>query len=268
MTTFALAIPHTPWIPERVASLRRLKGQLGIDASCISYASATNFSHHHGEPTHGYREFRDREPNRAWSEKLWAWGLDTGAEYMVQLQDDVIVAPEFWTHLHAMVATWPDRIIGLESVHDMAPRVLEDGSHWYTTADMLIGVGYVIPRGTLALFLDWRRHLVDGWECHEDTLLGVYCLATGTRIWHPVPTVIDHDVGLASTYGNDAHTHRRPTRTLARGGSCDGWPRAQHTPHLGRFYSHTPQLARRIVRDVTREHYSRMVDDVWRGEYR
>jgi hypothetical protein len=244
--TFALSIPHTPWIPERVASFDRLQRLLA------------------NRPQY-YREFTEREPNWSWAQKLWTWGLETGASHLVQLQDDVIVDSEFWPNLRAMVEAVPDQIIGLESVHPISRSIYEAGGCWYTTNDGLIGVGYVMPHDALIEFEAWRSNRLRPGAAQamsEDTLIDVFCMSTGRKVWHPVPTIIDHDTEIASTYGNDKHTNRRPLVTTVRGagweqclvGRLDGLPHCNHykvkenVPNLGRFYVMTPGLCRRWVK--------------------
>ena len=238
MITFALAIPTTAdWVPERAASLERLKAQLGH------------------RPVY-YREFRDREPNWSWSGKLWEWGLRCARAHLVQLQDDVVVGPEFWPTLRAMVDERPDDIIGLESV--LAPS-----SPWYTSGDGLIGVGYVLPPDVLAWLIDWREGLRPGaiQSLNEDQLLGLYAHVSGRRIWHPVPTIIDHDVEIVSTYGNDHHSHRRPAKSTVRGDAPPAsWEPIYPMPHVPLFYGQaTPRLARLHVPGYRYERYRREV---------
>jgi hypothetical protein len=269
MTTIALAIPHTPWIPERVASMARLENALGT-------MMVPGFSPEpSSKPWGGIgRVFTDRAPNKVWSEQLWLWGLETGADYLCQLQDDVLVSPHFWPELHAMIAAVPDQVIGLEAAHPRGRQLARAGIRWYTTADFLVGVAYVLPRAFLDAFLDWRAHeLRDGWVIDEDMLIGLFCLVTGRMIYHPIPTVVDHDVSLASNYGHENHSHRRPSVTwenfepagpVASWEAPDFWrPRA--VPHLGRFYSHTPNLARRWVKGFGEREWRRAQEDVWRG---
>jgi hypothetical protein len=93
-------------------------------------------------------------------------------------------------------------------------------------------------------FLLWRQELRQGAveSVTEDTLLGCFCLSTGHRIWHPIPTIIDHDTSIESTYGNEAHEHRRPSVTWKDSVLADAgefW-RPRSVPHLGRFYASTP----------------------------
>lgn len=246
MTTFALGIPHCSWKPERVEALNRLLQQLAA-------ADVPEGPSHRG-PT---RIFADKEPNWSWAQKLWLWGYETGASHLLQLQDDVQVGAEFWTALLAMVAAVPDQVIGLESV-------LALGSPWYTTGDGLIGVGYVLPRTVLAELFAWeasrlRPGAIE--SLNEDQLLGLFCFETGRRIWHPNPTIIDHDLDIPSTYGNDAHTHRRPAASTVAGATLPlSWRPSEATPHVGSFYrGSTPALLRHWCRGYS---YKRMTEDL------
>ena len=259
--TFSLAIPHCPWVPERVESVQRLERLLGIrhfdqDAG-RDYVIP-------GRRPHQYTDhvawFTDREPNHSWSGKLWKWGYSTGATHLVQLQDDVIVDANFWPNLRAMCEAVPDQIIGLESVHPLSRQVYDNGGNWYTTADGLIGVGYVLPRAVLAELLEWRSARLRPGAIEaisEDTLIDVFCMSTGRKVWHPVPTIIDHDVAMASTYGNDKHAHRRPLVTTVGGDVVHGYG-VGDVPHLGRFYQTTPRLCRRWVKGFSVQELERV----------
>ena len=190
---------------------------------------------------------------------------ETGAGHLLQLQDDVIVDGQFWPNLRAMLAAVPDQIIGLESVHQASQMLYEAGHNWYTTNDGLIGVGYVIPRDVLRMFLEWRATMLrpEGYKhVSEDTLIDMFCLSTGRKVWHPIPTIIDHDTDLPSTYGNDSHTHRRPAMTTVRGAKARDYSGRAH--HLGRFYELTPRMCRRFVKGYHAEDMVRALSD--RGE--
>ena len=239
----ALGIPHAPWRSERIVSYRRLASQL-LENVSIELA--------------GHRVFADREPNYSWSAKLWQWAVDTGATHLLQLQDDVIVAPNFWSHLGRMLEGVPNGVIGLEAVH---PNVANVTGCWYKTYDCLIGVGYVVPTTLLRDFLEWRSKLRKGAieSVSEDTLLGVWCMVTDHGVWHPVPTIVDHDVDLPSTYGNDAHGHRKPLVTWQDRPVTMCW-KPVGVPNLGRFYEATPRLARRWIVGATEEGYQRWME--------
>ncbi len=257
MISFALGIPHTPWIPERADSLAALLGALGIidhepDCQGVNPLAdgrcATCFD------VHVLRVFADREPNVAWSEKLWAWGAaecsgsanDSGATHLLQLQDDVAVPDCFWSALTAMVTAVPDKIIGLQGAHPVFRQLARDGHKWARSHAWMVGCGYVIPRADLAELVKFRA-IFDGiaHEKNEDDFIAWFCTETGRDVWHPIPTLIDH-TPLPSTYGNDANAYQRPTVTWREFGAdeitrTDFWtPTAEVpmvvNPHLNRCW--------------------------------
>lgn len=225
MKPIALGISHTPWIPERVESLARLLGTLGL----------------YGQQDPRYtRIFGERAANHEWSEAMWSWAADAPTEHALFLQDDVVAAPleVFWPELRGMLAAVPDQVICLEVVHPAARAVKNEWHTWMTTADLMVGVGYALPTALLREFLAWRAELLPGAveAIPEDTLLGLWCACVGRRVYHPLPTIIDHDTALQSTYQNDQHSHRRPlVRWNTEEMMPDTWVPAS-PPHLGRFW--------------------------------
>lgn len=190
MTTFSLAVPHTPWVPARVESVKRLAPVLD----------------------ERHRIFTERAPNWQWSRTVWRWMADQAADYAVQLQDDVIPAPHFWSTLEAMCAATNAPAIGLHAGHPAGPSLAAQGARWYRTRSWVVGVGYVL-RGDIACALaDYRdAHEDEAKQHNEDDFIGRFLAARGIDVWHPIPSIIDHDVSVPSTYGNDAHTLRRPS---------------------------------------------------------
>jgi hypothetical protein len=192
MVSVALGIPHTPWVPERAAALKKLLPQIGLD----------------------YTLFTDREPNWSWSERMWTWGAESGASHFLTLQDDVILAPRFRQKLEAIIQACPDQIIGLSAVHPIAPEIARQGHRWYRTQSWIVGWAYVVPTPVLQEFLKWRASLGERVrQINEDDLLNRFVKSTKRHTYHPVPTIVDHDVSLVSTYSNDSHVHRKATVT-------------------------------------------------------
>jgi hypothetical protein len=163
-----------------------------------------------------------------------------------------------------MIRQAPNEIIGLESCHPAAPTIASEGRGWYTTIDGLVGPGYVMPQNLVVDFLFWRAHeLMPGAALHlsEDSLIGLFAMARGRRIYHPTPTIIDHDLSIRSTYSNDEHPHRRPYATWRDFDrstlDCD----ASSAVHLGRFYSSNHWLCRQYVFDWTpQKHWAAELD--------
>lgn len=197
MIKIALGLPHTPWIPERVVSLERLMEQITT-----------------GDEPAKMRIFDERATNKVWPIKMWRWGLETGATHFLTLQDDVLVSPDFWPTLRAMIEANPLRILGLSAVHPLGPEMARQGHRWYRTKSWLVGWAYVLPREDLAEFVghvDANPEEVAA--KNEDQMLNDWILATGRDCWQPVPSPVDHDTSIASTYSNDDHSHRRTTVT-------------------------------------------------------
>lgn len=257
--TFSLAIPHAPWVEGRKGSFWRLADSIfGESASDLpSYTC--------------WRVFDEKAPNAVWSAEMWEWGASQSTTHFLTLQDDAIVSLSFSDSLRDIVATHPNEVIGLHVAHPHAAALQEEGRYgWCTTADALVGVAYCLPTPLLKEFLHWRSTcLKDGAleSINEDTLLGLWCLYTGRRIYHPLPTIVDHDTSLISAYGNDGHTYRA-SACFARERFTDNWRVGTYTPHLGRMWDGTVTLAEQWVKDITPQDLLRMRADDGRPEKR
>jgi hypothetical protein len=79
----------------------------------------------------------------------------------------------------------------------------------------MVGVGWIMPRDVVRELLEHRASLSTDSvrRTNEDDLIAAFCMATDRQILHPIPTIIDHDTEIESTYGNGNHAFRRPTVT-------------------------------------------------------
>jgi hypothetical protein len=221
--TFALAIPHCPWVEGRTKSLDRLRYALGyaadedeVDRSRYTAdATAARF----GEYCKAFAVFQEKEPTASWSERLWSWFESKGdVTHALQLQDDDRVSPNFWPALSALVQAFPDDVIALHSMHTGARTLAREGIHAYSTTDGIVGTGYVIPKSAQPAFKGWREHELKPGSRHqvsEDTVLAMFCMSTGRRIVSPCPTIIDHDLTIPSSAGpeRERQDFRRPAVT-------------------------------------------------------
>lgn len=222
--TFALGLPHTPWVPARVESVSRLLSSLEVlehddDCPCVDALDhglcATVAPVRAGLKS--LHMFTDREPCAAWSQRMYRWAIETGATHLLQLQDDVMVAPDFWPKLRAMVEAVPDQVIGLQSPHPLAPEQFRTGRRWYRDT-WLLGPAWVWPIANLKTYVEWcgaNPDLVE--KTSEDSLACAWFAKTEQWVWHPCPSPVDHNVSVPSTYGNDEHhefsMYRRSTVT-------------------------------------------------------
>jgi hypothetical protein len=196
--SFALAIPHAPWIPERAENMRRLSREPGLTCFEDDFCTWTKI-------------FDEKAPWPERSVRRWEWAISTGATHFVQLEDDVVVAPHFWRSLAAMVRAWPEDTICLASTHSMAPMVVAQGRRSYFTPRLIgWGCAWPMPRTAAILAHAKEGHLAafasrPGKPC-EDTFLAEFFVQRGIPIRHPCPTIVDH-LHMVSTNGEDFDLH-------------------------------------------------------------
>ncbi len=246
---FSLAISHTPWVPERVGSMKRLQDSLP-------------------DAPEAYEVFSDKEPNHVWSGKMWMWAASQeGVDWCVFLQDDAVVAPDFFARLEAIVKRSAEDVVGLQVAHPAAVGLAAEGIEAFTTTDALVGVGYAIHREALKEFLWWRQALPAATleSITEDSLLGLWCAINGLKVYHPIPTIVDHDTTLASNYDNGDHSNRR-SRVRWDSAFTPLMHSQQRVPHMGCFYQSTPHAAKAL--GVSDAKFRELVADNGRREQR
>lgn len=277
--TIALGIPHAKQRPERVETLARLLERLSIDATeetVPGWGPVGDGMSASEEAKRDGLEFArvfDRPcPYWEWSSEMWHWQRGTRASHALVLQDDVIPMKGFWPVLRAMIEAVPDEILALETVHPSAKHFARERiGRWLRTSDGLIGVQYVLPRPILEEFLRWRGGNLEvdaETVITEDSLINCFALDTGRDIWHPVPTIAEHDTAIRSTNkGNDFHPFRNVSVRESDGDVCgwnvaelaspDFWRVEEPPAHLGLFYRGTVSLALQWVKSFDEAKYHR-----------
>lgn len=222
MTRIALSITHAAHRPERVASLARLTEQLRPRIGVLA----------------NYHIESGRMPHWEWSRRQWEWAAGCGgATHGLFLQDDVTVCEDFHGVTQRIAEAAGDRIVALHSNHAAAAKIRATGANWYTSSDGLVGTAYLLSLAQLrALLLFRERAIVDVTEINEDTLIDLYAMATGQRIYHAIPSPIDHDTTLPSTWGADGDDLRRPIAGIEPGMGAIDWTIPGNPPHVGRVY--------------------------------
>lgn len=246
MISVALCITHADFDKRRVESMARLRDQLRLGDITADEVTVPCFGRI------PYREQTGRMPLHVWSEQQWAWGAVQKVDWVIYLQDDVIVAPAFWERFESVLRGLDDEEVDSQWVnlltHHPGSRIaFLAGACGYETLDGLIGTGYAATRLELQNMLNWRQlEVVPGTaeRISEDVLLALYCLAKVRTIFTPLPGLIDHDLSVGTLGAQEHFAHRRafvrwddvdrlsPTRVL------DGM---EGIPEFGRFYelSHT-----------------------------
>jgi|HubBroStandDraft_6_1064221.scaffolds.fasta_scaffold101732_2 hypothetical protein len=206
----AIALPHLlPCSDARAQSFARL-----VEGLTSQKPDFSDWKQEETVEIIGPKVFSDKEPNWSWAAKMWDWSEETGADFLLTLQDDVILAAEFWPWLmHVIeekVSGTVSYAICLHNPHPAAKMLYRGGFDAIVSKDMWIGVANLIPRELLIRFNLWRRGL--GEKAHqitEDSLFAAWCLKSGTKIMSPIPTYVQHDVSVGgSLYGNDKHRNR------------------------------------------------------------
>lgn len=254
MNTFSIGIPHTPWVPERVETLERLLYSLEL------YPDDSNV-----------KLFTERLPNHVWSEHMWKWGSVQKTTHFLSIQDDAIVSDLFWSLLEDIVVEFPNDIIGLQVAHPVAKIYAQEHKNWFTTCDGLVGVGYCLPTSLLREFLEWRSTCLKEGAIEtisEDSLLGLFAMCTGRRIHHPIPTIVDHDTSILSTYGNEGHSNRRSAVFASSKYKPNSYDVEIPIPHIGRLYTASPKLALDWVKNTTSLDVIRYESDNGESEHR
>ena len=214
MTTVSLSIIHAAHMPERQRSLDRLLSQL---APSPPWLLATLI--------HRERELpRDPKTGFGWASRAWAAasrGPASGAEFHLFLNDDVLPSPTFWTSLQAILRWLPQNAaLGLGTV-DPIQRIERDAGKRYCHPG-IVGWGYGLWHHHIRKVSSTEMDLPDDHrsphshdECpadchwwHEDAWLTEFLHDENVEIWHPIPSILDHDTTVLSAYDNDHHKNR------------------------------------------------------------
>jgi hypothetical protein len=206
----ALAIPHLPDDGPRTLAANALLHRLGFGPDLDDFCeAAANAGLEH------IRIFKDREPNHAWAFRVWSWFASLDTEWSIQLQDDTLTPPKdaFWPILRAQLTAAPGDVVGLATVHPRAPAIMRSGARWFRTRAWSIGWGVAYRTSWVRdVLLPFReRFLEQALRTNEDSFVNDCVVAHSGSVYHPVPSLVDHDLTLESTYASVDDGHRRAT---------------------------------------------------------
>lgn len=218
----ALVINHAPWRPERVAALEAMIAAMGGQWSL-------------GPIVYNDQRFGSWQPagKTEWMRSQWELGLESGADHILFLTDDLNLAPGFPDIVRAIVNAVPDKAIGLVGNHPAIGR--RPAGAWYRCRAWLVGPALLIPRAILEPFYDWWAAKPAGGApgCkgyhNDDSWLNEYLSAHGLDSWHPIISPVEHRIDLASTVGHGDSTSyqrlswRRRFSPLYLHGLYQGW---------------------------------------------
>ncbi len=211
------SIAHAAHIPERQQSLQRM-----LDTVESAFPTTV---------------VGDRGPPHVWSRKQWlAVANSTDATHGLFLNDDLLLCDHFQETVTSVVGAQPNEVI---SLYCSDPKTQHIVGRWYTSRDGLIGNAYIVPVDILRDFLRFRENALQPtakFKLSEDQQLNLFCMATGRKIWHTRPSLVEHDVSIASCFGNE--------KNLARTSVVGPWLNmhelnwtVRKPPHFGRFFN-------------------------------
>jgi hypothetical protein len=199
-------------------------------------------------------------PEHAFNGRRWHRALDMakklGHTHCAFLDDDVLTCPDFVANLRKVIAAQPERVIGLHHPHgsmcgaayqmtgirevNVAGMVEWCGNHWVTTSDGVLGPANVIPTYILEKFLEWRASaLLPGAleAIDSDVLLGLFCLEHNVKVYHPIPTITDHDLTIATNFAGNEKTRGRATQCNWKTYPLpESWSQRSEPEHLGSWF--------------------------------
>jgi hypothetical protein len=177
-----------------------------------------------------WRVHSEREAPREWARRAWHWAMSTGCNFHVILNDDVLIAPCFWGALEAMLEVLPKRtVLGLGTVSPGQSDAYHRGERWLRDGHGVVGWAYGMWTEEVQLLADEEAQLgayhrspghdeckpeCENW--HEDSWVNSILEDGGIPVWHPIPSIVQHDVSLPSLYGNDHHKTRQAPITWDR----------------------------------------------------
>lgn len=241
---FSIFILHNDRSPERAMALRNLKRKLVIDGASEDSICIV------GGPG----------PENAFNERRWRAALASagrcGETHAVFLDDDVNVCDQFVWHTRRIIAAKPDSVIALHTALPEAISAHARGERWLTTDDGILGPANIWPIPKLREFMAWRASsaLVNGTieasaKFGSDVLMGLFCsemgYRVGYRVHHPLPTLVRHDLSLATSFpGNENTPGRQTTCSFADVALPDSWEQSAPVRHIGGWFKGMDNIRR------------------------
>jgi hypothetical protein len=192
---------YAGWDPERrtmaTELIRRLGGRRAVESQVVRFSIVEDKC----------RDGLYRTAKRAWFDHIKA----RGATHHLVLQEDMTPCKGFIASAKEALEAAPDQIVcfwyGDKRVEDIKPNgpawVLDTVSHGGST---VVPVEMIFPWWKWTdTFLAWRkRHKKKDFYC-EDALRDLWGLTRGLKVWHPLPSLLQHGVEGVELNGDLDH---------------------------------------------------------------
>jgi len=253
-TSFLVAVLHNPKSAARRAALEALRKRVRIDL----VESGPGPEH----------EFNGRR----WLDAL-NLARRLGCLHVVFLDDDVIVCDRFAERCEKIIAARPAEVIALHTSLPSARAAFDVGEHWLTSLDGVLGPANIWPVRVLEAFLAWRSSsalkpgtVEASGRFGSDALAGMFCAEMDRRVFHPIPTIVMHDLSLETSFaGNEATPGRQTTCNFSEVPLPDNWEQSSPVRHTGGWFLGMPGLRAAYCKPSAQE--PQITDTgVWFGE--
>lgn len=144
------------------------------------------------------------QKNNEWDtgSRALARGIELNADYHVVLQDDAILAPNFYQNVAAALSSVPQK--SLVSLYTGTGRPLPDritaavaksrNGEWLKFQTLLWGVAVAVPTAHIADLLEF---VADRTEVY-DTRIGYAYMRQALPVYYTNPSLVDHDDAIGS----------------------------------------------------------------------
>jgi len=134
------------------------------------------------------------------SDSCWSGckkALQSEADYICVLQDDVLVCKDFLPTLEKLISVNPNKIITLFCQREKANEARSWQRSWLTMKLWFYAQGYIYPR-------EVARDMIEYCERHtnskniDDEKMAIYVWKHDLRVWATMPSLVEH-IGWNST---------------------------------------------------------------------
>jgi GR25 family glycosyltransferase involved in LPS biosynthesis len=124
-------------------------------------------------------------------------GIESGADYICVLQDDVLACRDFIPTIEKITKIVSDKPITLFTPNDMAGTARSWQRSWMTIKLWFYAQGYILPRDMAIDFLEFAdKHTND--RTIDDEKLAIWIWKRDLRVWATMPSLVEH-IGWHST---------------------------------------------------------------------
>lgn len=123
--------------------------------------------------------------------------LETSATHVTFLPDDALYCPDFVGVLLNVVEARPDKVLCCLVNHPDAESLPRD-ARFYTTPDGSTCFAGTMTREMWLECLEWGELRDMRERVAHDAIVNQWAMATGRKIWKPVPAIIGHDTSVPS----------------------------------------------------------------------